>query len=344
MPKNYRGIIMTNPPTHYNPLLRATRAAFAELTTPEAWHWYAQQLQTGAALAQTLTRRSITTARHLLNSSKSAPTLAAVVKPEQADSQSDAIATAKTTTSAEPIAMTKATETEQSDTPAEVDSAASDRQGIELIEDGAFIDLLQPATGPSFTTTSILRNGLSFIAESVSPSSVVDEPAQAKATAVVPAEAAELEPETTPSTEAAPETNGSAEGVDYKGLEHSNHSVAGAEDESTSDDEIPSDDELECGPPLSYEQEDEDPSFYLPDDDQDADDSQHESTQPSDLASLIQKFLQQKESALAEATGVEVIAHPSHTPAEATAELQMSGGEPAAFAEVVGVDVDDMED
>jgi dsDNA-binding SOS-regulon protein len=63
----------------YNPILRAIR----ELTTPQARRWYWQQLQTTATLAQTLTRRSLATTRHLLDASKPA-LIAAVAEPEQA--------------------------------------------------------------------------------------------------------------------------------------------------------------------------------------------------------------------------------------------------------------------
>ena len=51
----------TNP--RYNPIFRATRAAFAELTTAEARRWYWQQLQTSAILAQKITLQGVTIAQ-----------------------------------------------------------------------------------------------------------------------------------------------------------------------------------------------------------------------------------------------------------------------------------------
>ena len=64
--------------TSYNPLFRATRAACSELTTPEAWRWYRQQLQTSAALAH----QGLTLVRRWLTSSRGQ--VAAVVKSAQA--------------------------------------------------------------------------------------------------------------------------------------------------------------------------------------------------------------------------------------------------------------------
>ena len=52
--------------TSYNPIFRATRVAFAELTTPAARRWYWQQLQSTAALAHqglTLVRRWLSASR-----------------------------------------------------------------------------------------------------------------------------------------------------------------------------------------------------------------------------------------------------------------------------------------
>lgn len=42
---------MTSTNTHYNPIFRATRAAFVELTTAEALRWYGQQFQNGAEIS-----------------------------------------------------------------------------------------------------------------------------------------------------------------------------------------------------------------------------------------------------------------------------------------------------
>ena len=43
--------------THYNPIFRATRAAWSELSTPDARRWYRQLFNISAALAhQGLTR------------------------------------------------------------------------------------------------------------------------------------------------------------------------------------------------------------------------------------------------------------------------------------------------
>ena len=63
----------------YNPIFRATRAAFAELTTPAARRWYAQQLQTTAALVS----QKLTHVRRWLNASRGQNT---VVPVQQGDS------------------------------------------------------------------------------------------------------------------------------------------------------------------------------------------------------------------------------------------------------------------
>ena len=49
--------------TRYNPIFRATRAAWCELTTAEARRWYWQQLQTSAILAQKITLQGVTIAQ-----------------------------------------------------------------------------------------------------------------------------------------------------------------------------------------------------------------------------------------------------------------------------------------
>lgn len=52
--------------TTTNPLLKATRAAFAELTTPEAHAWYRAQAQATAEGAKAIAHRTIVAVRHLL--------------------------------------------------------------------------------------------------------------------------------------------------------------------------------------------------------------------------------------------------------------------------------------
>ena len=54
----------TNP--HYNPVFRATRAAWSELSTPDARRWYRQQFNISAALAH----RGVTYLRRRLSSSR----------------------------------------------------------------------------------------------------------------------------------------------------------------------------------------------------------------------------------------------------------------------------------
>jgi hypothetical protein len=73
----------------YNPLLSALR----ELTTPEAFRWYGTQAKATAALAQTITHYSVTTAQRLLSDSNPVA-LAAVAEPESAESLCEAIAPA----------------------------------------------------------------------------------------------------------------------------------------------------------------------------------------------------------------------------------------------------------
>ncbi|MGA7934285.1 MAG: hypothetical protein WCA35_12120, partial [Kovacikia sp.] len=57
---------MTTTNTPYNPLLRATRAAFAELTTLEAQAWYCTQAKATAAVAKTIAHSSKATITRLL--------------------------------------------------------------------------------------------------------------------------------------------------------------------------------------------------------------------------------------------------------------------------------------
>ena len=56
--------------TRYNPIFRATRAAWCELTTPEARRWYWQQIQTSAILAQKITLQGVTIARRWISASR----------------------------------------------------------------------------------------------------------------------------------------------------------------------------------------------------------------------------------------------------------------------------------
>ena len=52
--------------TKYNPIFNATRAAWSELTTPEAGRWYKRQLQSTKAL----THQGLTLVRHWLSASR----------------------------------------------------------------------------------------------------------------------------------------------------------------------------------------------------------------------------------------------------------------------------------
>ena len=86
--------------TRYNPIFRATRAAWNELTTPAARRWYAQQLQTSAAL----TAQGLTHVRRWLDTSRGQ----SVVVPVQ---DNDSTAT-------EPAQVSAPTALELGDTPA----------------------------------------------------------------------------------------------------------------------------------------------------------------------------------------------------------------------------------
>ena len=90
--------------TRYNPIFRATRAAWNELTTPQAWRWYAQQLQTTAALAS----QGLTRIRRWLDTSRGQ---SAVVEPVQ---QGDSTAIEPAQVSAQP----ETTASEQGGIPA----------------------------------------------------------------------------------------------------------------------------------------------------------------------------------------------------------------------------------
>jgi hypothetical protein len=134
---------MSTTNTPYNPIFRATRAAFAELTTPEAQHWYRQQLQTSAAIAQRITQPGLTLARRWLGASRGQT---AVIEPVQTDTLTQAAAPEQTDVVVEPeqaIASTEASaeaaDLVQEHTPSvwaatdEVEGAAGD--DYELLED-----------------------------------------------------------------------------------------------------------------------------------------------------------------------------------------------------------------
>jgi hypothetical protein len=80
---------VTSTNTTDNPLLKATRAAFKELTTPEAQRWYRQQLQTSAAIAH----QGFILVRHVIHSSRK--DIAAVSQTSEAIALTEATAPAQ---------------------------------------------------------------------------------------------------------------------------------------------------------------------------------------------------------------------------------------------------------
>jgi hypothetical protein len=131
--------------TTCNPLLKATRAAFAELTTSEAQLWYSTQAKATAARASaiatgigTISRLSITTATRLLQRK---PVLASLEQVEITDARGEAIAPAEAsaesvqdedTTELRPWTISSQEQTEaaiepvQASTSTEVSSEAAD--------------------------------------------------------------------------------------------------------------------------------------------------------------------------------------------------------------------------
>jgi hypothetical protein len=252
---------VTSTNTTDNPLLKATRAAFKELTTPEAQRWYRQQLQTSAAIAH----QGFILVRHVIHSSRK--DIAAVSQTSEA------------------IALTEATAPAQAEAPA--------------------------------VWLALEAN-----------SGVVHEPVQAIASAEVSSEAADLRQEHAPPVWAATEVNEDMTAfVDDDGLEASLALAMATEDDPLPGIQIPFNDDLECGPPFLSEEEDT--SFFSPEEDGDTEKLLSEDTDPdsfsppSNLSAMIQAYLRENSSP-AESVGENAITHPSSTPD--------SAGGAAAFA------------
>jgi len=77
---------MTTNPT-YNPL----RLALAQLTTPEARHWYSTQAKATAALAQTIALRSIAIVQPLLKPTSAMPKKTEAMQVVEAIAQTETI-------------------------------------------------------------------------------------------------------------------------------------------------------------------------------------------------------------------------------------------------------------
>jgi hypothetical protein len=113
---------MSTTNTTYNPLLRATRAAFRELTTPEARRWYSQQLQTSAAIAQRITQPGLTLVRRWIGASRGQ---VAVVEPVQTNTLTQAAAPEQTDVVVEPV-QAAVVEPKQAISPTEASAEAAD--------------------------------------------------------------------------------------------------------------------------------------------------------------------------------------------------------------------------
>jgi hypothetical protein len=263
---------MTTSNTHYNPIFRATRAAFAELTTAEALRWYGTQAKATAARASaiatgihTISHLSIAVLTRLLQRK---PALAAVERVEIAGAVDEAISSTEVT------ALAKATAPEQ-------------------------------AKAPAAWPTRAVNSG------------VVHERVQAIAPAEVSSETDALEQETVPPVWAATEVNEDMTAfVDDDGLEASLALAMATEDDPLPGIQIPFNDELECGP--LFLSEEEDTSFFSPEEDGDTDKLISEDTDPdsfsppSNLSAMIQAYLRENSSP-AESVGEDAIAHPSST-------------------------------
>ena len=123
--------------THYNPIFRATHAAFAELTTPDARRWYWQQLQTSAVLAQKITLQAGTVARRWISASRGQVAVELV-------QEHDVMAT-------EPAAVSApaATPSEQAIAVAEPSAAAADLE-LELEPDSLDLAATEQTTATDY--------------------------------------------------------------------------------------------------------------------------------------------------------------------------------------------------
>jgi hypothetical protein len=259
---------MTTSNTTDNPIFRAARAAVAELTTPEAWHWYGRQLQNGAAI----TYRGLVMVQHWMRSSQGQT---AAIEPAQA----------KTTDPESPLMESPAPE--QTDTPA--------------------------------VWTALEANG-----------GAVHEPVQVIATPEVSSEATDLGQSTLSVADQTEGNDGAMASTEDQRLEDSHDLTMVTEEDPLRDNAIPfSDDELECGPP--FLEEEEDTSFFSPEEDEDTDRLLYEDTEPdpstttSDLSAMIQAYMRQKRGDSDEQVASEAIAHtsPSETAAVAWEEHQV---------------------
>jgi hypothetical protein len=296
---------MSTTNTTYNPIFRATRAAFAELTTAEAQRWYGTQAKATAARASaistdihTISHLSIAAVTRLLQRK---PALAAVEQVEIADTVDEAIAS--TEVIAESVQDEDVTELRPWSYAGREQTAVSEPEpSIALTEATAPAQAEAPAVW-------LAREAMG---------SVVYQPEQAISSTEVSSEAIALEQEHAPPVWAATEVNDSeTASVKDERIEDALDLTIAAGDNPLPEGQIPFDEALECGPPFLVEEEDT--SFYQAEDDEDADiltsdDPEPESSATTpDLSAMIQAYMQEN-SITAESSGEDAITHPSSTP------------------------------
>ena len=86
----------------YNPIFRATRAAWCELTTPDARRWYGQQLQTATALAN----RGLSFVRRWLYASRGQSTIVELSQEDSTEREPAQVSAPTETTALEQSGVT----------------------------------------------------------------------------------------------------------------------------------------------------------------------------------------------------------------------------------------------
>ena len=308
--------------TSYNPIFRATRAAITELTTPEAWSWYRQQVQVTAALTHhgfTLIQRWVSASckpiavvpvqtinQVSLDPSDNDETVR-VHFMDSAD-QDEKVAAMQSKHNIKPLDSEQSVKSRPTVAQGAVENPAQFQDTKSLLTYYAYLNLDQNSEVPLDVAVhafqSAQKNASTELNDVATDSNAETEPLGDSATnglsdadstdgqsetveSVAPA--ADLEPE--PSALVATEPS---ETLGYEVLEDLQELPAETGDEPLLDTAILTNDELESGPPFLT---DEDTSFFGPEDDSldsllEDDLEPVASVLPSDLNERVTAYLQ----------------------------------------------------
>ena len=159
--------------TSYNPLFRATRAAWCELTTAEARRWYWQQIQTSAILAQKITLQGVTIAQRWISARSGQVAVELVQEHDVMATEPAAVnATAATTASELGDIPTGWAAIEATDTP----TATLSEQTIAVAESSAAAAELEPESLDLAATEQTTATDYEMLDESQELPTETDEP------------------------------------------------------------------------------------------------------------------------------------------------------------------------